>query len=230
MASGDENGVMIIWETQTGKALWRKEMDGTVHSIDWGKHNLIAFSHGEYVEIMVWKYPRKLKKDGEDLIEQTREAAVAAGKNGWAVYEEGSSEYKEGLRVGFKLESDVTHLEFEKTKGDYLVSVTPDNIKKNEVVAIHRLSSAATQTNFIKGKGIFRSVSFFPKKPQIIILTTGRVVIFDLEELSTVKKLTSGDNTYNCMAVHPYESYIMVGSSSNKVPVGRCSCCATIWT
>jgi hypothetical protein len=60
------------------------------------------------------------------------------------------------------------------------VSVCPDNAKKNEVVAIHRLSKAATQANFIKGSGIFKSVSFYPKKPQIVILTTGRAVVFNL--------------------------------------------------
>jgi len=72
------------------------------------------------------------------------------------------------------------------------------------VIAIHRISKAATQTNFIKGSGIFIKVVFYPKKPQIVILTTAKVVIFNLEELSTVKKLSSGDNTYSSMAVHPY--------------------------
>jgi hypothetical protein len=78
------------------------------------------------------------------------------------------------------LECDATHVEFEKTKGDYLVTVSPDNIKKNEVIAIHRLSKAATQTNFIKGSGIFKMVSFYPKKAQIVILTSSKAVIFNL--------------------------------------------------
>lgn len=108
-------------------------------------------------------------------------------------------------------------MEFEKTNGDYFVTVSPDNIKKNEVISIHRLSKAATQTNFIKGSGIFKKVSFFPKKPQIVILTTGRVVVFNLEDMTTVKKLSSGDNTYSTMTVHPHEPYIMVGSDNSKV-------------
>jgi hypothetical protein len=79
------------------------------------------------------------------------------------------------------------------------------------------LSKAATQTNFIKGSGIFKKVSFYPKKPQIVILTTGRVVVFNMEDMATVKKLSSGDNTYSTMAVHPLEPYIMVGSDNSKV-------------
>lgn len=123
----------------------------------------------------------------------------------------------------------MTHIEFEKTKGDYFVSVCPDNVKKNEVVSIHRLSKAATQTNFIKGSGIFKKVSFYPKKPQIVILTTGRVVVFNLEEMVTAKKLSSGDNTYSTMAVHPLEPYIMVGSDNAKVYFPLFSCFVMIW-
>ncbi len=82
--------------------------------------------------------------------------------------------------MSFILESDVTHLEWEKSKGDYLVTVNPDNPKKNEVIAIHRVSKAASQTNIIKGSVIFKKVSFYPKKPQIVILTAAKVVIFDL--------------------------------------------------
>lgn len=83
------------------------------------------------------------------------------------------------------------------------MTVVPDNPKKNEVISIHRITKAATQTNFIKGSGIFKKVSFYPKKPQIVILTTAKVVIFDLEQLTSAKKLSSGGNTYSCMSVHP---------------------------
>lgn len=83
------------------------------------------------------------------------------------------------------------------------MTVAPDNDKKNEVIVIHRISKAASQTNFLKGSGLFKKVSFYPGKPQLVILTTSKVVIFNLEELTTVKKLTSGDNTYSTMSVHP---------------------------
>jgi hypothetical protein len=179
---------------------------------------------------MVWKYSRDLKAKGEAVIAEAKEAAAASTTNDWTFYSEGSEEYSEGLRVGFKLEADVTQIEFEKTKGDYFVSVCPDNVKKNEVVSIYRLSKAATQTNFIKGSGIFKRVSFYPKKPQIVILTTGRVVVFNLEEMVTAKKLSSGDNTYSTMAVHPLEPYIMVGSDNAKVYFPLFSCSATTWT
>ena len=114
---------------------------------------------------------------------------------------------------------DIHHVEFEKAKGDYFLTVVPDNSKKNEVISIHRLTRAASQTNFIKGSGIFKKVSFYPGKPQIAILTATRVVIFNLEDLITTKKMSSGDNTYSTMSVHPSEPYIMVGGDNSKVTI-----------
>lgn len=85
------------------------------------------------------------------------------------------------------------------------------------MISIHRFSKAASQTNFIKGSGIFKKVSFYPGKPHIVILTAARVVIFNLEELVTLKKFSSGDNNYSNMVIHPHEPYIMVGGDNSKV-------------
>jgi ribosome biogenesis protein ERB1 len=49
VASGDESGLIIIWETQTSKPLWRKQYSESILSIDWSCLNLIAFSHGDTV-------------------------------------------------------------------------------------------------------------------------------------------------------------------------------------
>lgn len=116
-----------------------------------------------------------------------------------------------------KFEADVTHVEFEHSKGDYFVTVCPDHPKKNEVVSIHRLSKAATETNFIHGGAIFKKVSFYPKKPQIVILTQSKIVVYNLEELTIVKKLSAGSSLYSCMDIHPEGSYIMTGAENQKV-------------
>lgn len=97
------------------------------------------------------------------------------------------------------------------------MTVCPDHSKKNEVISIHRISKAASETNFIHGGGIFKKVSFYPKKPQIVILTQTRVVVYNLEQLNIVKKLSAGSNMYSCMDIHPEGSYIMTGSENQKV-------------
>lgn len=58
LASGDESGLIIVWESQTSKSLWQKQYDEPIFSIDWSPGNVVAFSHGSTLEIMVWKFPR----------------------------------------------------------------------------------------------------------------------------------------------------------------------------
>lgn len=58
---------------------------------------------------------------------------------------------------------------------------------------------------------------FYPKKPQILILTNSKVVLFNLEKMEKMKQLSAGTNTYSCMSVHPEGGYIIVGSESQKV-------------
>lgn len=50
----------------------------------------------------------------------------------WTFYDEKSEQYKKGLRLKVDLgDNDITHIEFEKSKGDYFLTVAPDNAKKN---------------------------------------------------------------------------------------------------
>jgi ribosome biogenesis protein ERB1 len=60
-ASGDESGLIIIWETQTSKSLWQRQYSDPILSIDWSLSNIIGFTHGEHVELMIWKYSKTLK-------------------------------------------------------------------------------------------------------------------------------------------------------------------------
>jgi hypothetical protein len=180
---------------------------------------------------MTWKYPKSLRDKGEVQVEEAKVAANVGNIKNWTFYEAASEEYKQGFRIKVEHgDDDISHLEFEKSKGDYFLTVAPDSAKKNEVVAIHRLSKAASQTNFIKGSGIFKRVGFYPGKPHIVILTAARVLVFNLEELATLKKFSSGDNTYSTMAVHPHEPYIMVGGDNSKVTIHLFSFSATTWT
>lgn len=87
MASGDESGLIIIWQTQTSKSLWQKQYEQPIFSIDWSCMNLVAFSHGETVQILVWKYSKALKMKGEEQINQSRIAAETNTTTKWNFYE-----------------------------------------------------------------------------------------------------------------------------------------------
>ena len=110
-----------------------------------------------------------------------------------------------------KFENDITHLEFH-AKGDYFLTVCPNHTKKNEVILVHQLSKAASQKPFEKAKGIMQKVYFHPRKPNLIILTSNKIFIYNMQKLAMVKKLLSASDSYCCVAVHPYGEHLAVGT------------------
>lgn len=56
MATGDQDGLFIIWDVLTSRKLFTKKYDHPIYCIDWSVGNLVLFSHGDEVELMQWRY------------------------------------------------------------------------------------------------------------------------------------------------------------------------------
>ena len=54
--------MFVIWDTMTSRIMFSKQFEQAVLSINWNKNNIIALSHGDTVEIMVWKYSKASKR------------------------------------------------------------------------------------------------------------------------------------------------------------------------
>jgi hypothetical protein len=52
---------------------------------------------------MVWKYSRAAQARAEAVIAEAKEAAASSSSHDWKFYEETTEEYREGLRITFKL-------------------------------------------------------------------------------------------------------------------------------
>lgn len=87
VASGDQSGLIIVWQSQTSKALWQKQYEEPIFSIDWSTKNIIGFTHGSHIELMVWKYPRSAKEQAEEIIAESKIAADVSKVQSWTYYE-----------------------------------------------------------------------------------------------------------------------------------------------
>ena len=65
LCTGDQNGLIVIWEVLSSRIMWQKQYSQPILTISWNKNNIIGFSHGEYVEVMIWKYSKELRKVAE---------------------------------------------------------------------------------------------------------------------------------------------------------------------
>lgn len=59
LATGDKDGVLIIWDVMTSRAMFRKQYSSEepILCISWSTKNVILFSHGSKIELIVWKFP-----------------------------------------------------------------------------------------------------------------------------------------------------------------------------
>lgn len=92
LASGDKDGVFIIWEVMTSRKLMTKQFAAPVSTMDWSKRNMIILGTGSDAYIINWKFPRNDYQINELAIEEAKEARANA-KNpeaNWTFFEPGS--------------------------------------------------------------------------------------------------------------------------------------------
>lgn len=61
---------------------------------------------------MVWKYSKTMKRIGEEVVSEAQAADGEKKEGKWNFYETTSQEYKDGFRIWWKFEAEVTHTEF----------------------------------------------------------------------------------------------------------------------
>lgn len=93
----------------------------------------------------------------------------------------------------------------------------PEHELKNQVVMVHHLSKAASQKPFSKSKGLVKKVYFHNSKPQLFLMTSKTVLIFNLQKQAMEKKLKSGAEFNSSLCIHPYGDNIIVGSLDKRV-------------
>mmetsp|Transcript_12093 Transcript_12093/g.46948 ORF Transcript_12093/g.46948 Transcript_12093/m.46948 type:complete len:563 (-) Transcript_12093:1149-2837(-) len=110
------------------------------------------------------------------------------------------------------LASDVSKVTWHK-KGDYFASFM---IGGNNVM-IHRMSRRTSQLIFRDQKFPIQSAMFHPYRPFMLICTRTCVYLYDLNEQSLIKKLSSGNQTLSCMAVHPGGDNLIIGTDLGRL-------------
>jgi len=85
------------------------------------------------------------------------------------------------------------------------------------VVVVHHLSRSASQKPFSKSRGLVKKAFFHWTKPQLLLMTSKNVHIFNLQKQVTEKKLKSGAEFNSSLCLHPYGDNLIIGSEDRKV-------------
>lgn len=209
-----------MWEVATSRILWREQIQGTSHSVQFNCNGLLALANE--TNIFVFNLPmlnREWYNSNEEMLKTSRENYEAQGTKivPWQFFDAESNpeNHKKGYRIQIQLNDQVKSIHFH-VKGDYLASVAPMATKKNQQVLVHSFSKGATQSPFSKSKSDVQKVIFHTTKPVLIIMTKKHVYLYNLQKQTIIKKLISGSQWNSCLDIHPKGDNLIVGSFDKK--------------
>lgn len=234
VVTGGEDGSTRLWETLTGRELWRVnvlkddtyndkdvESDDRVESVAWHPIlPLLAISAGECIYLMVpptfdensTKAAHAFATRGLDsrAAKNAKDAGVSRGT--WT--KPGSRLSAHGCDVVVRCKHIIRQIRWHP-KGNYLASVAPNG--GSSAILIHQFSKYLTQSPFRKSSGIVQCVCWHPYKPQLFVATQRFVRLYDLQQQKQVKKLNPDTRWISSIAVHPHGDNIIVGTFDKRV-------------
>nr|NVI69880.1 putative ribosome biogenesis protein BOP1 homolog [Cucujiformia] len=228
LLSGSDDGVVKIWEVNTGRCLKTIDVGDVVRCVEWCPNSalsLVLIAAGKKVILVnpnVGDHVICSKTD--EVLKEAAEAAAAASpssdiipervKNAIRWVEVDDEMYDKGIRLVIEHFQEATRVTWHG-KGDYFASVMPEG--QSRAVVIHQLSKRRSQLPFAKSKGLVQCVLFHPIKPFLFMATQRHVRIYDLTKQVQVKKLLTNSKWISTMAMHPLGDNLLVGTYDRKM-------------
>lgn len=199
LASGDLSGILIIWETTTGKCMLTTQFKHKINCVAWNPVKpLLAVCSGKTVYVSTVQ-----------LLDLTHIPFQESEENKYVKWVHKEDKLKIKLRRSVK--KAVWH-----GKGDFLATYCKrENLSKK--VAIHSLSKFKTLHIFSKkSKGDIKSVSFHPKRPLFFVATEKNILTYNLKEQILVKKF-KGINLPVHIHTHISGDHILAACEDKKL-------------
>ncbi|XP_008809816.2 ribosome biogenesis protein BOP1 homolog [Phoenix dactylifera] len=215
IASGSTDGMVRIWEVETGRCLRVWDIGEAVQHIAWNplpELPILAVSAGHEVHLLNTglgdaeeKMHIKELLHVEEVL--TDDAGNSASAVSWVQHEK-----HDGITL--KHLKTVSTVEWHR-KGDYFTTVMPSG--DSRAVLIHQLSKKHTANPIKKLRAPAVSAVFHPTRPFFFISTKKNVRVYDLSKNKLIKKLEPGLREVSSIAIHPGGDNVIVGSKEGKM-------------
>lgn len=242
LATGSDDGYVIVWEVLTGRAIWKGHVDGHVEALQWNPDpecGVLAAAVGEHIYLMVPPVfgfeienrgllklengygHAKGGKSGEMGVagdeENEHEDTPVEGKKKAPVakwMKPTAKQQAAGISLVVQCRKTIKKISWHH-KGDYFVTTLPNS--GNVSVLIHQVLKHVSQLPFKKAKGIMMDAQFHPSKPQLFVASQRYIKVYDLSQQILVKKLLPGARWLNGFDIHPRGDNVIVSSFDKRV-------------
>ncbi|KAF9263625.1 BOP1NT-domain-containing protein [Marasmius fiardii PR-910] len=222
VASGDEKGVVSLWEVNIGREVKRWEFGGKIGALQWCPRNDASYFVVGREDTLHCVVPPNLPPTVHQATLETLAPTnlppspethspvkwTTPASNTWM---------DETPLLTIRLPSGCglpNHITWHR-KGDYMASVCTGGSQGG--VWIHQISRRHSQAPFKKVKGNVQLVLFHPSKPQFFVATQQYVRMYNLSEQKLLKTLIPGIKWISSMDVHPSGDHLIVGGYDRKL-------------
>ncbi|KAG0705450.1 NUC169 domain-containing protein [Suillus ampliporus] len=218
VASGDESGVISLWEVNVGREVKRWSLGSKVGAIEWCPRLDACFFVAGTEDKLHFFIPPNISPAMMTVTQSTLAPAVLPPATQSSIkWISSSATVEEGpiLTVELPSTSGLSQQLTWHRKGDYLASVSSSESQGS--VWMHQISRRHSQAPFKKIKGAVQMVLFHPTKPHFFVATQRYVRLYNLAEQKLLKTLMPGIKWISSMDVHPSGDHIIVGGYDRKL-------------
>ncbi|KAJ7904318.1 NUC169 domain-containing protein [Mycena olivaceomarginata] len=207
--SGDENGVVSLWEVNVGREVKRWKFAGKIGALEWCPRLDVSYFVVGIEEVLHFVIPPNLPSPVLVLTQSLLAPTTLPPAP------ETPSPVKWVTPPNQLLSSGLPKQIAWHRRGDYMATVSSGGAQGG--VWMHQITRRHSQAPFKKIRGAVQLVLFHPLKPHFFVATQQYVRIYNLSEQKLLKTLTPGIKWISSMDVHPSGDHLIVGGYDRKL-------------
>ncbi|KAF8845654.1 BOP1NT-domain-containing protein [Paxillus ammoniavirescens] len=217
VVSGDDNGIVSLWEVNVGHEVKRWTLDSKVGAVEWCPRTdasyFVVGTEDKLHFIIPPNLPPAVLRSTQSTLTPATLPPVTQASVKWS----STPGIEDGVVLTILLPptSGLPRQVTWHRKGDYLATVSSSESQGG--VWIHQLSRRHSQAPFKKIKGSVQLVLFHPIKPHFFVATQRYVRVYNLAEQKLIKTLMPGIKWISSMDIHPSGDHVIVGGYDKKL-------------
>ncbi|KAG8815134.1 Ribosome biogenesis protein erb1 [Serendipita sp. 399] len=224
VVSGDENGVISLWEVLTGHEAARWSFEKKVGSVTWCPRKDVSYFVVGLEEEIVFMSPPFTKGTVSSATKTLFDPEASSGNANGAA---GSSSAASASTVSWTGTPRGTKSVSSSTQASAVITMSVLQSVRLPPVAgsgtgqssvwIHQVSKQHSQAPFKNVKGTVQKTMFHPIKPHFFVATQRYVRVYDLAAQQLLKTYLTGIKWISSLDVHPSGDHFIVGGYDKKL-------------